>query len=262
MLKLHARQLLWSLILLCATTAANATEPLRAVLLSSFDVNITRHRFAPMANLLEELSRQAVIIRPLSQFSDVESSIRRGEADVVFLAANRGRQLAAEHDYRIIAQTFQPVHLYVLRNHISAPFQKFIRIGVINNTLAKEVAMREMPQLSEYATFTPLPNHSAALMALLKGQVDAIVANPSPVSGVMKGISQKIAARHSFGNVGSSVVAVAPQLADSQLTLELQQLLLANGEQVRALQENFGLGSYQLPRDNNLQIAEDRQHTE
>ncbi len=219
-------------------------HPFHVVALSALELQITRNRFGPYRDNLARRLQRNVSVTAISSYPALEQLIARHQADLIFLTSRLGQQLEAEHGYQLIAETRQPIYLYVTREQRDTPLAQIKRVGLVENTGAEELALDSLNKLLDEFELSHYPQHSAALLALFNGEVDALAAIPLAVSGLASSVARRVIARSQLGE-GVAVAAISPQWQGREEAWLVAEQLLNNGPLlVDVFQKGFGLGPF------------------
>ncbi len=163
-----------------------------------------------------------------------------GELEAVYISENYG--------YEVIAFTQQVFYLYTLKEHKTTGPAQLHRIGYIEQTSGRLIAGIELSPAAGNRDYFGFPSQASAILALLNGDIDALVALHSAVPQLNSSLRQRIAVVRAFKRPARAYFLTSPRLP-LVAKQRLQTMYFSDDPFISDIfQDQFGLGALRRPR--------------
>ncbi len=213
---------------------------IRAWVLPVMGASITRSKIALFIDDLARAVGRSIDVRYSNDTEELMSACKRQDADMFVLSNDeRTTQIRTLCGYRDIAVSRNAINLYVKGN---ASRQDIHRIGLVHFTRSHDAALRELHDV-EFIEYGDIPK---AFMALMDGQVDAVVSPPAITMMVADQLRQKLRSVQTLQEQGETVMLFSPQFMENPDSKKMAAAVLLNMPSSKALfSDLLGSGDWQ-----------------
>lgn len=225
-------------------TAASETgtpneKPVQAWIFPILGSPMTEIKFGYFIQAIENYAKISVKATYSNNTEQLFSRCRAQSIDFAVLSYNqRTIQLLDNCQYTIAARFDFPVNLYTTHNTRKDAIKT---VGTIRGNHSHDVALQHYPRLAHHE----FSNYPAAVVGLLRGEVDALIASPLVLLTVSQKVAEKITTMEIISKQGHGVFLLSDEFSKRPQSRAVKQFILENHSASRAVfVDTFGFGAW------------------